>query len=67
MGHDVETTVREAHRRLTGEAAGVVPALFVLGAAAFVLNTLFERPVESISGLGLVAAGVPVYLWSKRK
>ena len=45
----------------------VVPALFVLGAAAFVLNTLFEKPVESIAGLGLVAAGVPVYVWSKRK
>jgi len=41
----------------------VVPALFVLGAAAFVLNTLFEKPVESIAGLGLVAAGVPVYVW----
>jgi hypothetical protein len=37
-----------------------VPALFVLGASAFVLNTLFERPVESIAGLGLVATGVPV-------
>jgi basic amino acid/polyamine antiporter, APA family len=45
----------------------VVPALFVLGAAAFVLNTLFEKPAESIAGLGLVAAGVPVYMWSKRK
>jgi basic amino acid/polyamine antiporter, APA family len=45
----------------------VVPALFVLGAAAFVLNTLFEKPVESIAGLGLVATGLPVYLWSKRK
>jgi basic amino acid/polyamine antiporter, APA family len=45
----------------------VVPALFVLGSAAFVLNTLLEKPVESIAGLGLVAAGVPVYLWSTRK
>jgi APA family basic amino acid/polyamine antiporter len=46
----------------------VVPALFVLGSAAFVLNTLMERPVESIAGLGLVATGVPVYwLYSKRR
>jgi APA family basic amino acid/polyamine antiporter len=45
----------------------LVPALFVLGASAFVLNTLFERPVESIAGLGLVATGVPVYVWARRR
>ena len=45
----------------------VVPALFVLGSAAFVMNTLLERPVESIAGLGLLATGVPVYWYSKRK
>ena len=44
----------------------VVPALFILGSAAFVLNTLLERPVESITGLGLVLAGVPVYWYSRR-
>lgn len=44
----------------------VVPALFVLGSSAFVLNTLLERPVESITGLGLVALGVPVYWFLKR-
>ncbi|CAN5859027.1 amino acid permease [soil metagenome] len=38
-----------------------VPAIFVVGSAAFVLNTLVERPVESVIGLGLVALGVPVY------
>ena len=44
----------------------MVPALFVLGSGAFVLNTLVERPVESITGLALVALGLPVYWWSKR-
>jgi APA family basic amino acid/polyamine antiporter len=43
-----------------------VPALFVLGSAAFVLNTLLERPWESVAGLGLMALGVPVYLYWKR-
>ena len=42
-----------------------VPAVFVLGSAAFVLNTLLERPVESIAGLGLLATGVPVYWYSR--
>jgi len=44
----------------------VVPALFVLGSGAFVLNTLMERPVESITGLALVALGLPVYWLSKK-
>ena len=43
-----------------------VPIIFVVGSAAFVLNTLLERPVESLAGLGLVAIGLPVY-WLARK
>jgi APA family basic amino acid/polyamine antiporter len=39
----------------------VVPILFIAGSAAFVLNTLIERPAESLAGLGLLALGVPVY------
>lgn len=45
----------------------ILPLVFVGGSAAFVLNTLLERPVESIAGLGLLAAGVPVYWYSKRR
>lgn len=43
-----------------------VPAIFILGSAAFVLNTLVERPVESIAGLGLLAVGIPVYFYRRR-
>jgi APA family basic amino acid/polyamine antiporter len=39
----------------------VVPALFVLGSLAFVVNTLVERPIESLAGLGLLALGLPAY------
>jgi basic amino acid/polyamine antiporter, APA family len=43
-----------------------VPIVFIAGSAAFVLNTLIERPVESLSGLGLLALGLPVYwYWSQ--
>jgi APA family basic amino acid/polyamine antiporter len=45
----------------------IVPALFVLGSLAFVINTLMERPMESLIGLGLVALGVPVYLYWRSK
>ncbi|HXG54399.1 MAG TPA: amino acid permease [Vicinamibacterales bacterium] len=44
----------------------LVPAVFVLGSAAFVLNTLMERPVESLTGLVLVVTGIPVYWYSKK-
>jgi basic amino acid/polyamine antiporter, APA family len=44
----------------------VVPAVFILASAAFVLNTLVERPTQSLAGLGLLALGLPVYWYSKR-
>ena len=44
----------------------VVPGLYVLGSFALVWNTLMERPTESIAGLGLVAIGLPFYVyWSR--
>ena len=44
----------------------VVPALYVLGSFALVWNTLMERPTASIAGLGLVAIGLPFYVyWSR--
>ena len=45
----------------------VVPGLFVLGSALMVANTLRERPFESLAGLGLLVAGLPVYAYWKRE
>jgi APA family basic amino acid/polyamine antiporter len=46
----------------------VVPALFVLACLLLVGNTLYERPAESLWGLGLVALGLPAYaLFSRRR
>jgi APA family basic amino acid/polyamine antiporter len=39
----------------------VVPAVFIAASSAFVVNTLMERPVESLAGLGLLALGLPAY------
>jgi APA family basic amino acid/polyamine antiporter len=44
----------------------VVPVLFILASTVLVANTLVERPVESLLGLGLVLLGVPAYLRWRR-
>jgi APA family basic amino acid/polyamine antiporter len=44
----------------------VVPALFVLGCTAFVINTLVERPWESLAGVGLIVLGLPAYWYWRR-
>jgi len=38
-----------------------VPALFVIGLLVLVVNTLLAKPVESLTGLALVALGLPAY------
>jgi APA family basic amino acid/polyamine antiporter len=46
----------------------VVPALFVLSTLLVVGNTLVEKPTESLIGLGILALGVPAYLfWRSRE
>lgn len=43
----------------------VVPLVFIAGSTAFVINTLLERPIESLAGLGLLALGLPAYWYWK--
>lgn len=45
----------------------VVPAVFVAGSVAFVINTIVERPNESMIGLGLLALGLPAYWYWKKE
>ncbi|MEO5935968.1 MAG: amino acid permease [Terriglobales bacterium] len=45
----------------------VVPLLYLLIAGAWTLNTIWARPLESLAGLGLVALGVPGYVYWKRR
>jgi APA family basic amino acid/polyamine antiporter len=44
-----------------------VPIAFVLASAWFLVNTLFEKPIESGLGVVMVLLGVPVYLFWKRQ
>jgi APA family basic amino acid/polyamine antiporter len=45
-----------------------LPILFILAYIGIALATLWEKPGESFLGLGIVALGVPAYLfWSRSK
>jgi len=45
----------------------VVPILFILASVGILLATLVEKPVESLSGLGLIAIGIPSYFFLKKR
>lgn len=45
----------------------LLPALYVLMATAICVNLLFAKPTTSLAGLGLVALGVPVYYFWRRR
>jgi len=45
----------------------ITPIFFISLSVWFVLNTLVERPAQAWAGLGLLALGIPVYYyWKKR-
>jgi len=45
----------------------VIPAVFALSAFAIVVNQVIDSPVDSLTGLALVLAGLPVYyVWTRR-
>ena len=45
----------------------VVPAAFILSSLVLLVNTLLERPRESVLGLVLVGLGVPAYVYWRRR
>jgi APA family basic amino acid/polyamine antiporter len=45
----------------------VVPALFILASSGILFNTLVERPVEALAGVGLTVIGIPVYFFWRKK
>jgi basic amino acid/polyamine antiporter, APA family len=45
----------------------VVPALFVMGTALLLANSLVTRPFQSLVSLGLLTLGLPAYWYWKRR
>jgi basic amino acid/polyamine antiporter, APA family len=45
----------------------VVPAIFVLVSAWLVVNTLVEKRIESVTGIVLILAGLPLFFWFRSR
>ena len=43
------------------------PALFVMASALIVLNELWRNPGTSAAGVAVIATGVPIYWWLRKK
>jgi APA family basic amino acid/polyamine antiporter len=57
---------KETTRPIKAWGYPVVPFIFVVISAAFALNTLLERPMQALPGLGLLALGVVVFFVFKK-
>jgi len=44
-----------------------VPLVFIIATAGIMLNSLVEKPVESLAGLAFTAIGIPIYLYWHKK
>lgn len=45
----------------------IVPIIFIIASSGILINALMEKPTESLAGLGLTVAGIPVYfIWKKK-
>jgi len=45
----------------------IVPALYVIASAWMLGATIAREPMPSLAGLALMAAGLPIYLWSSAR
>jgi APA family basic amino acid/polyamine antiporter len=57
----------DAHRPYKVWGYPFVPAIFVLFCVGLFFNTIITRPREAAIGMTLILAGIPVYLYLKRK
>ena len=57
-----------AHRPFSVPGYPLTPVLFIVAAAAIVLNTMIAQPGRALVGLAVVVLGVPAYvIWSAKR
>ncbi len=59
--------MKDAYRPYKAWGYPVIPAIYVIFCAVFLVNTLSSRPREAVIGLVLMSTGIPVYFWLKKK
>jgi basic amino acid/polyamine antiporter, APA family len=57
----------EAPRPFKALGYPITPAVFVLVSLLIVLNAIYNNPGPSLAGVAIIAAGIPLYFWFKRK
>jgi APA family basic amino acid/polyamine antiporter len=57
----------DLHRPYKTWGYPVVPIIFILASTGILINTLLEKPVEALAGIGLTLLGIPVYRYWQRK
>ncbi len=57
----------DAHRPFRTPGYPFTPAAFVLSAVIIVANTVVTQPTQSLIGLGITLAGIPAYVWWRRR
>jgi APA family basic amino acid/polyamine antiporter len=45
----------------------VTPIVFILASTGILINTLLEKPTESLAGIGLALLGIPLYYYWQRQ
>ena len=45
----------------------LLPAIFTIFSAVLLINTILTDPRDALIGLGITAAGIPVYLYFRRQ
>jgi APA family basic amino acid/polyamine antiporter len=45
----------------------IVPIVFVATSLALAVNTIREQPRETLTGIGILLLGLPVYFWMRRR
>jgi APA family basic amino acid/polyamine antiporter len=45
----------------------VTPAIFSIVSFLIVINAIYRDPLPSLAGVGIIAAGIPLYFWFQRK
>lgn len=57
----------DVHRPYKVWGYPVVPAIFIMFCITLVVITIFSKPREALLGLGLIASGIPFYMYWKSK